>query len=148
MWTSPWFAGCRSKLDRTFTDTEGRATRATCDGSGECRLLADDGSVRGDLTLRRRSRAIGLCAGEADFDCRALTCKSDGDCPSLAGRTDGSCVNGLCLEPANEISRDDAVMLCLAGTGPGRSSPVQIDRYALAVNCGSPCQVPRVCRQF
>jgi hypothetical protein len=140
--------GCRDKVERTLRDSEGREARASCDDSGECRLLGEDGAERRDLFVRRRSRAIGLCSGEADFECRALVCTADAECPSLGSRSEGSCVNGLCIEPANEIGRDDAVMLCLFGTGPGKSSPVQVDRYALAVNCGSPCQVPRVCRQF
>jgi hypothetical protein len=50
----------------------------------------------------------------------------------------GTCIDGLCTEPANGIGVADAVMLCLAGTGWGRDSPVQVDRYALAMNCGSP----------
>jgi hypothetical protein len=38
-------------------------------------------------------------------------------------------------------------MLCLSGTGLGRETPAQIERYALALNCGSPCKIPAPCAQ-
>ena len=37
-------------------------------------------------------------------------------------------------------------MLCLSGTGLGRETPRQIERYALALNCGKPCPCPRLVR--
>jgi hypothetical protein len=38
-------------------------------------------------------------------------------------------------------------MLCLAGTGLGRETPAQVERYALALNCGNPCRIPTPCAQ-
>jgi hypothetical protein len=38
-------------------------------------------------------------------------------------------------------------MLCLAGTGKPGNTPLQVQRYAMALNCGSPCKVPAPCRQ-
>ena len=79
--------------------------------------------------------------------CRPLVCQDDKDCPPAHGLGHGTCVNGLCTEPANAISAADAVLLCLAGTGWGKGSPEQVERYALALNCGTPCKIPSPCRQ-
>jgi len=74
-------------------------------------------------------------------------CSGDANCPPAHGSKDGHCVNGLCVEPSGELNTDDAVMLCLAGTGLGKDSPEQVSRFAMALNCGSPCKIPAVCRQ-
>jgi hypothetical protein len=137
--------GCRSSAHLTLRDTEGRTVAASCNTTGNCVLAAASDSSR--VELRRSSRFVGLCSGPNDYECRALECAEDVDCPPLSGRKLGSCVNGLCIEPGNPIQQSDAVMLCLAGSGHGRSTTTQVDRYALAVNCGSPCRIPSPCRQ-
>jgi hypothetical protein len=60
---------------------------------------------------------------------------------------DGQCLNQRCSDPAQEIGVQDSVMLCLSGSGLGRETPRQIERYALGLNCGSPCRVPAPCPQ-
>jgi hypothetical protein len=104
-------------------------------------------------TLLLGSRLVGLCdvqdGGEpaGPFDCRPITCTEDRDCPPLHGMKDGQCLNRRCGDAAQTVDVPDAVMLCLAGSGLGRETPQQIERYALALNCGSPCQVPAPCQQ-
>ncbi len=162
-WTTPaalallfTLGACQGQAQRTLRDSEGRSFRATCERRAPCRLEQLSGPVQTDkpaLTLHTQSRLVGVCdvkAGaevEGSYDCRALTCVEDQDCPPLHGMKDGQCLNGRCSDPALPLAQADAVMLCLAGTGLGRSSPQQIERYALALNCGSPCQVPAPCAQ-
>jgi hypothetical protein len=38
-------------------------------------------------------------------------------------------------------------MLCLAGTGLGHAEAKQVERYALGLNCGAPCVVPKPCER-
>jgi hypothetical protein len=78
-------------------------------------------------------------------DCRPLICSNDGECPPVHGLETGACVGSLCVNPANSLIAEDAVMLCLAGTGVGHEKPAQVERYALALNCGEPCAVPAPC---
>jgi hypothetical protein len=98
-------------------------------------------------------RLVGICdVKEAEpprgpYDCRTLSCQDDKDCPPLHDMADGQCVHGHCSDPAEALGVQDAVMLCLAGTGLGRETPAQIERYALALNCGTPCQIPAPCAQ-
>jgi hypothetical protein len=84
-------------------------------------------------------------------DCRALACAADSDCPPTSGgaprATTGTCVGSLCVEPSHELGAEDAIFLCLAGTGLGHERADQVTRYALALNCGTPCRVPAPCRQ-
>jgi hypothetical protein len=93
---------------------------------------------------------VGLCDVKGDAppdspsDCRPIVCSKDQDCPPAHGLRDGTCINELCREPAATLGVEDAVMLCLAGTGLGTTKP---DRLAMALSCGSPCRVPAVCRQ-
>ncbi len=138
--------GCRHTPRLALHDTEGRTFTATCSTDTGCRLH-DKG-----VAFRVTGRLVGICnvpAGQTPqaSDCRALTCQQDTDCPSRHHMTHGTCLDGLCIEPAHPINVDDAVMLCLAGTGLGKSSPKQVQRYALALNCGTPCKVPAPCRQ-
>jgi hypothetical protein len=154
-----WMAstGCRRVSERTLTDTEGRTFHAECDREGRCKLtrksakpVSEDMS---DVALHSPGLLIAICDvppeqdPSASADCRPLVCKEDDDCPPSHGIKDGSCSNGLCIEPSHDLAVDDAVMLCLAGTGLGRSGPNQVDRYAMALNCGTPCRVPAPCRQ-
>jgi hypothetical protein len=135
--------GCRRNSELEVRDTEGRSVRLQCDGSGHC-------AVQGSpLTLRASGRLMALCdmASSDPRDCRALVCSGDADCPDAERANRGSCVNGLCIEPAHQLAVADAVALCLAGTGQGKDAPRQVERYAMALNCGSPCTVPKPCRQ-
>lgn len=152
----PLPCGCKTGGARELRDTEGRAFSATCDDPGRCRLEQKSGPRRPDKpaqALLRGGRLVGICdvkeggAPEGAHDCRPLTCGDDRDCPPAHGMRDGQCLNGRCSDPAERIGAQDSVMLCLAGTGLGRETPQQVERYALGLNCGSPCKVPAPCRQ-
>jgi hypothetical protein len=148
---------CRRISQRKLQDTEGRKLEAQCDREQGCTLKLEAGQKAGgsqlELALRATGRLVGVCGvgpasePKSPSDCRALMCSGDADCPPAHGSKDGHCVNGLCVEPSGELNPDDAVMLCLAGTGLGRESPEQVSRFAMALNCGSPCKIPSVCRQ-
>jgi hypothetical protein len=149
--------GCRTKRQQTLRDTEGREFSARC-GSGErCVLRQTAGapapSSQPAAVLRSPGRLLGVCTAaegeepQTPADCRALVCDGDDGCPPAQGMERGQCVNGLCTEPSHAVGVTDAVMLCLAGTGVGRESARQVERYAMALNCGEPCRIPTPCRQ-
>jgi hypothetical protein len=148
---------CRRISQRTLKDTENRTFSAECDREGVCKLARQSGDPvspdKAELAIHSPGLIVAMCdvapggTPGAASDCRALTCKEDSDCPPSHGIKDGTCVNDLCIEPSQSVGVDDAVMLCLAGTGLGRSAPGQVDRYAMALNCGTPCRVPAPCRQ-
>jgi hypothetical protein len=146
--------GCHKSGPRLLRDTEGRSFEATCTGQGPCKFSQKSGPVRIEKpaqTLMLGSRLVGICdvkEGEGPqypFDCRPLNCHFDAECPPLHGMKDGQCLNGHCSDPAEAIGVQDSIMLCLSGTGLGRETPAQIERYALALNCGSPCKIPAPC---
>jgi hypothetical protein len=149
--------GCRRVSERTLRDTEGRVFLATCDRDQKCKIEQKSGPKRDDgkteVTIGASGRLIGLCdvvpdgEPESPADCRALLCEEDDDCPPGHGMKDGQCLEGYCSDAAKEIASADAVMLCLAKTGLGRQQPRQVERYALALNCGSPCRVPAPCKR-
>lgn len=149
---------CKNVSERRLLDTEGREFLAKCQRSGECSLAQSSGQKRTDgksqLVLSQTGRLIGICdvapgqtSPEMPADCRALVCQSDADCPPSHGLKDGQCLNALCTDPAQALAAPDSIMLCLAGAGLGRDQPRQIERYALGLNCGTPCKVPAPCRQ-
>lgn len=150
-------AGCKSMSERQLVDTERRHFMAKCQRTGECALTQTAGDRRAGsktaLTLVRVGRLVGICdvepgkAAETPADCRALVCQSDADCPPGHGLKDGQCLNALCTDPAQTLVPEDSVMLCLAGSGLGNEQARQIERYALGLNCGTPCKVPAPCRQ-
>lgn len=150
-------AGCKSVSERPLLDTEGRRFLARCERSGDCTLSQVAGSKRGDektaLGLTRTGRLVGICdqlpghGPDTPADCRALVCQSDADCPPAHGLKDGQCLNALCTDPAQALVPPDSVMLCLAGSGVGNGQAHQVERYALGLNCGTPCKVPAPCRQ-
>ena len=137
------------------TDTEGRRFAMSCEESAcsyERRAGKPVSQAKSGIELQLSGRVVGICdvgasGGAEAGDCRALVCKTDRDCPPMHGLEAGHCVNGLCTSPDQELVAADAVLLCLAGTGLGLNAPKQVERYALAVNCGSPCVVPAPCRQ-
>ncbi|MBK7580004.1 MAG: hypothetical protein IPI67_07325 [Myxococcales bacterium] len=144
---------CRRVSTRTLEDTEARRVEAACDREGECALKLVRGEHAPDktgLAIHTTGNLIALCdvgpskKPDATTDCRALICEGDDDCPPMHGLKHGTCINHLCREPTARIGVDDAVVLCLAGTGLGTTVP---DRLAMALSCGSPCRVPTVCRQ-
>jgi hypothetical protein len=148
--------GCAKAGPRLLHDSEGRTFEANCSGQAPCKFSQKSGPRRADKTtqtLMLGSRLVGICdvkEGEAPqypFDCRPLDCHADADCPPLHGMKDGQCLNGRCSDAAEAIGVQDSIMLCLAGTGLGRETPAQIERYALALNCGSPCKIPAPCAQ-
>lgn len=149
--------GCQSRGPRSLRDTEGRTFEATCPKDAPCTINQKSGPGRADKpahALHTASRLVGVCdvqPGEqpsSPFDCRPLGCEADSDCPPLHGMKEGHCLNGRCSDPSQAISVQDSIMLCLAGTGLGRETPAQIERYALALNCGTPCTVPAPCQQL
>ncbi|HET7541819.1 MAG TPA: hypothetical protein VFK05_18215 [Polyangiaceae bacterium] len=152
-------AGCKGTSERQLVDTERRHFYAKCQSTGECDLKQTSGDKRTGnktaLSLLRGGRLVGICdvtaaggAGpDSPGDCRALVCQSDADCPPAHGLKDGQCLNALCADPAQPLIPADSVMLCLAGSGLGNEQARQIERYALGLNCGTPCKVPAPCRQ-
>ena len=147
---------CESRGPRSLRDTEGRTFEATCLKGAACRIVQKSGPQRADKrrqALLTGGRLVGVCdvnEGEAvqgPFDCRPLGCAADTDCPPLHDMKEGQCLNQRCSDPSEPLGVQDAIMLCLAGTGLGRQTPAQIERYALALNCGTPCQVPAPCPQ-
>jgi hypothetical protein len=137
-------------------DSDGRMFQVTCTREEACKAVQRSGPVRGDKPsqlLHTGSRLVGVCdltaggALEGPYDCRPLLCGGDADCPPLHGMKDGQCLNGRCSDPAKAVSADDAIMLCLSGTGLGKQTAEQVERYALALNCGTPCKVPSPCAQ-
>lgn len=151
-------SACNRTSELVLRDTEGRTFSAACQPSGACKLGRNDGkSAAADktaLALHAPGRLVGICdvapgsSPSQPSDCRALVCEGDRDCPPAHGLKQGHCLNGFCVDPSNPVSVPDAVMLCLAGTGLGRQTASQVERFALAQNCGSPCIIPRPCRQL
>lgn len=147
--------GCRGQAPLLARDSEGRAFRVNCTSEQTpCLLTQESGPQSGHVAiLRADGRLLGVCdSGDGrqplhPASCRPLICTADADCPRAPGALGGSCVGDLCIDPTKSIGTADAVMLCLAGTGLGHEQPRQIDRYALAANCGDPCQVPAPCRR-
>lgn len=148
--------GCHRSL-QVLKDSEGRTFSARCTEQGRCRLTERGGAPppagKPALLLHDSSFVVGICNARAGAtrapasDCRPLVCQRDADCPPAHGLETGTCVDGLCTAPAEPVQVDDAVMLCLAGTGLGLGTALQVQRYALAKNCGAPCKVPAPCRQ-
>jgi hypothetical protein len=155
--TSGGLAACKRTSEREIVDTERRHFSAKCERSGECALQQISGDKRPSdksaLSLIRAGRLVGICdvipgrGPETPAECRALVCQSDADCPPGHGLKDGQCLNALCTDPAEPLSPVDSVMLCLAGSGLGNEQARQVERYALGLNCGTPCKVPAPCRQ-
>lgn len=139
----------------TLKDTEGRRFEVRCEDKACAlsRLEKPASHEKPNAVLSHTGRLVGVCDVDSptieprDWDCRALECADASTCPPLYGLKQGDCLNGLCIDPANPLNAADAVMLCLAGTGLGRDAPKQIERYALALNCGNPCRIPKPCRQ-
>lgn len=143
--------GCQ-KDEQMLMDSEGRHFSMRCGANQQdCSLRQTSGapSKLGAPRLRSTGRLVGVCDGdgpEALGTCRPLICEEDVQCPAGSG-LQGSCVGSLCVEPSHPLGSEDAVMLCLSGTGLGQESPEQVARFALAVNCGDPCRIPAPCRK-
>jgi hypothetical protein len=152
----PLVSGCDQKRAMTLQDTEHRTFTAACSEEGECQIELASGPAwpSGAALFRLESpgRLISVCTLEKQdqttigSECRALECSKNSDCPPIYGMKYGSCISGLCGDASHEVLARDAVLLCLSGAGVGESSKEQLDRFAMAVNCGTPCKVPNVCR--
>jgi hypothetical protein len=146
--------GCRGPSERVVRDTEGRTFSMQCSDSG-CTVARISGSSvsaeKNGGALHAPGRVVTVCdvvpglEPGPSSDCRALACEDDANCPAAHGASHGTCRNKLCIEPRNDLTVDDAVVLCLAGTGLGRAGPGQVGRYAMALNCGTPCKIPGPC---
>ena len=138
---------CSRSAPLELKDTEGRRFELSCEQRAERCTLKPGGVI-----LSRSSWLLGVCEASPDgkishlADCRALICKSDSECPPPLGAASGSCIDGHCVDPSRTLSSADAVMFCMARTGPGHSKPEQVERYALGLNCGTPCIVPAPCK--
>lgn len=149
----PWLGGCDEPVSLLLTDVEGRRFRVTCPKDSPCTVEPVSKTARDPFELRVTGRLVGICGPQLESSrrraasCRPLACRAHRDCPPVHGIDDGACLEGLCSDPANAFTKDDAVMLCLAETKSRRSADEQAERYALAVNCGDPCVVPAVCRK-
>jgi hypothetical protein len=147
------FAGCRTKAELVVKDTEGRSFAVQCgETDTACELEQRSGprAARGSPILRSRGRFVAVCDGPEPVhtgDCRPLTCTQDTECPPASGSSGGTCIGSLCVEPSHSMGTDDAVMLCMAGTGLGHERADQVARYALGLNCGTPCTIPTPCRR-
>jgi hypothetical protein len=150
--------GCSRPSEHALVDTEGRQIVARCKADLACRIEQKSGprepAPKSELVVFGPGKVVGVCAvtpgqkPDSPSDCRPLICRGDAECPPAHGLNHGTCLKGLCIEPSRTAATvEDAVMLCLAGTGLGRSTQLQTERYAMAVNCGSPCKVPALCRQ-
>jgi len=147
---------CKRVPELLLRDSEARVFRADCDAQGTCQLEQRSGEKwPGPVTtpvLRSSGHVVGVCASAGDGegppeDCRPLVCAKDSDCPPSHRRTHGTCLNGLCTDESLGIGMADAVMLCMVGTGLGHDSLSQVERRAMAQQCGTPCEVPKPCRQ-
>jgi len=155
---------CHREKSLELRDSEGRSFRATCD-KDPCSLEQTGGpkwpnATESRLVLQGDGRVVGVCNAPDDArvpsvapvpssaDCRALVCQRDEECPPAHGIDHGTCLNGLCTDQSHEVTPGDSVMLCLFGTGLGRDARSQVERFAMAQQCGSPCQVPSPCRQL
>jgi hypothetical protein len=147
-------AACRRSGALQLHDTEAREFTASLEGPDVSQLkLSPAPEASSRFELRRGGHLVAACPlldGSVKVpitQCRALVCKADTECPPAHGLKQGTCINGLCIEPSQNLIADDAIVLCLAGTGADYASPAQIERYALGLNCGQPCRVPTPCRQ-
>lgn len=139
----------------TLGDTEGRVFSVQYDDGGACTLTQTDGprASAGRPRLHTTGHVMSVCdatsatAPPSPDACRPIVCNDDRDCPALdGGKAQATCNRGLCANPGEKLRVGDAVTLCLAGTGLGRRTAEQAERYALGLNCGSPCRVPAACR--
>lgn len=155
--------GCTKPHGLKLKDTEGRSFTATCKGPA-CTIAssakANPSAPRPEgaesaFVIHPASRLFAVCEvwvkdGAHKIhpaDCRALICSTDAECPWAQKMGRGTCASGLCIEPSAEITNEDAVLLCLGGTGVPSGTNEQVERHALGNACGSPCTVPAVCRQ-
>lgn len=145
--TSALVAACDRNREFVAKDTERRAFSVLCPEGSECHIVAakTSASDRPVPTLSRAGRVIGVCdSSDGAYDCRPLSCESEDDCPHERDRV-VECSRGFCVQPDRAYTREDVVMLCLAGTGVGHDLAVQRERYARALESGEPPRVPGGC---
>ena len=148
------FVAC-NQSPATIADTEGRLFSVKCEAAN-CTLAQTDGPKAkfGRSRLDVSRHIVSVCDATSESSplapdaCRPIVCGEDRDCPALdGGKGQATCSRGLCINPGEKLRVGDAVTLCLAGTGLGRRTAKQAERYALGLNCGNPCVVPSACRQ-
>ncbi len=139
-------SGCTNEI----TDTEGRTFSFDCK-SGACILTptssADEAS--GDASryqVRSEGRILQVCPEKkAPFDCRVLKCDGSRVCSSLGGQ-DFLCEKEIRQAPERDLTPDDRLSLCLAGTGPWKPTPDQLELLTATRACQPPnCSVPSMC---
>ena len=136
----------------TLKDTEGRTFSLRCQDGG-CTVTQTSGPEgRGKPRLHATGHVLSVCddlgTPPAPEACRPLICAVNDDCPVPLGEpSEVTCSRGLCVNSSQELRTSDSVTLCLAGTGLGRRTAEQAERYALGLNCGQPCVVPSACQQ-
>jgi hypothetical protein len=119
------FACSRSETVE-LRDTEGRGFTARLEKTEVVSVTQNEPPNRHErFTIERKGYLVAVCPGSAPSarstiaQCRALVCRTDQECPPAHGLKQGTCINGLCIEPSSSIGPNDAIMLCLAGTGVG-----------------------------
>jgi hypothetical protein len=148
-------ASCKQKDELFVADSEGRRFAVRCSSEERTCALTQTAGPKAEATrptLEARGRIVGVCDRSGDApphpaDCRPLVCASDAECPPIHGPGSGSCLERYCVDPARAVESGDSVMLCLAGQGLGHEKREQVERYALGLNCGSPCVVPAPCQK-
>ena len=133
---------------REVQDTEARTFAITCE-KNECSLDPTPPAGATPWEAVHPGRVLLACpegAGDGR-DCRPLACDSDAPCTRLGGEQ-MECVGGLCQNKTNDVSDEDRLALCLAGTGAWQDAPEQRSRMAMAMSCRPPCSVPDACRQL
>jgi hypothetical protein len=140
--------GCNGPGELAVKDTEGRAFTIVCTGGEACRVKRgkDGEGADAEFSLRREGRVTGVCEGveRNAYDCRPLRCEDAADCPREPGR-DFTCSRRFCVDPEHPFTREDVVMLCLSGTGPGHDLARQRELYLRALESGEPPRVPPGC---
>lgn len=147
-------SSCKTKPELVVSDSEGRRFAVSCQAEERSCALTQTQGPKAEATrpaLEASGHVVGVCDRSGDSpphpaDCRPLVCERDADCPPIHGPASGSCIDRRCVDPAQPLVSNDAVMLCLAGLGLGHATRAQVERYALGLNCGTPCVVPAPCQ--
>lgn len=133
---------------REVQDTEARTFAITCE-KNECALDPIPPTGTTPWQAVHPGRVLLACpevAGDGR-ECRPLACDSDAPCTRLGGER-MECLGGLCQNKTSEVSDEDRMALCLAGTGAWQDAPEQRSRMAMAMSCRPPCSVPAACLQL
>lgn len=144
-----FMCSCNAPHSLAVKDSEGRRFTASYSSDGTWRLAAaarPSTDTESPFELTHEGRVVGVCEkpDHNAYDCRPLRCQAADDCPR-APDLGSDCSHGYCVDPAREFTRDDIIMLCMAGTGTGHDLAPQRERYARALESGTPPHVPAGC---